>query len=127
VRDRSWGEQEKLNELQSAFCITRSSVILLFFLIDMFRLLAFLIGINVEDLQAHITSLLSRTHIEALIHGNVTKDVGVLTLDLLLSPLQCGDVDASSPFPRCACACADGDITECVPIVDLRLRRMLSL
>lgn len=64
------------------------------FLIYMFRLLALLIGINVEDLQAHITSLLSRTHIEALIHGNVTKDVSVPTLDLLVSPL--GDVGASS-------------------------------
>ena len=65
----------------------------------MFRLLALLIGINVEDLQAHITSLLSRTHIEALIHGNVTKDVSVHTLGLLVSPLQCDDVDASCRFP----------------------------
>jgi hypothetical protein len=64
-----------------------SSVILLFFLIDMFRLLALLIGINVGDLQAHITNLLSRTHVEALIHGNVTKDVSVPTPDLLVSSM----------------------------------------
>jgi len=50
IRERSWTARERLNELEF---------------------------VTAEDIQKHIFNLISRTHLEALIHGNVSKDSAI--------------------------------------------------